>query len=37
VAELAGLGHWWMLQEPALGAAILERFWASLAGGRPSE
>ena len=30
VAELAGLGHWWMLQDPAQGAAMLERFWASL-------
>jgi pimeloyl-ACP methyl ester carboxylesterase len=27
VAELAGLGHWWMLlQDPARGAAMLERF-----------
>lgn len=30
VAELAGLGHWWMLQDPALGAAVLEEFWATL-------
>jgi hypothetical protein len=30
VAELAGLGHWWMLQDPARGVAMLERFWASL-------
>jgi len=30
VAELDGLGHWWMLQDPARGAAVLERFWASL-------
>ena len=30
VAELAGLGHWWMLQDPPQGAAMLERFWASL-------
>jgi pimeloyl-ACP methyl ester carboxylesterase len=29
-AELAGLGHWWMLQDPARGAAMLERFWASV-------
>lgn len=28
--ELAGLGHWWMLQDPAGGAAVLERFWESL-------
>lgn len=27
--ELAGLGHWWMLQDPARGATMLERFWAS--------
>jgi pimeloyl-ACP methyl ester carboxylesterase len=30
VAELPGLGHWWMLQDPARGAAVLEEFWASL-------
>jgi pimeloyl-ACP methyl ester carboxylesterase len=30
VAELAGVGHWWMLQDPAPGVAALERFWASL-------
>jgi pimeloyl-ACP methyl ester carboxylesterase len=30
VAELDGLGHWWMLQDPALGAAVLEEFWATL-------
>lgn len=30
VAELPGLGHWWMLQDPARGAAVLEDFWASL-------
>jgi hypothetical protein len=30
VAELAGVGHWWMLQDPARGAAVLEEFWASL-------
>jgi pimeloyl-ACP methyl ester carboxylesterase len=29
-AELAGVGHWWMLQDPAAGAAMLEDFWASL-------
>lgn len=27
---LAGLGHWWMLQDPARGAAALARFWATL-------
>lgn len=30
MADLAGLGHWWMLQDPARGAGMLERFWASL-------
>lgn len=27
---LEGLGHWWMLQDPARGAAALTRFWATL-------
>jgi pimeloyl-ACP methyl ester carboxylesterase len=31
VAELDGVGHWWMLQDPAQGARVLETFWASLA------
>ena len=30
VAELDGVGHWWMLQDPARGAQVLEEFWASL-------
>ncbi|MHB8466159.1 MAG: alpha/beta fold hydrolase [Acidimicrobiales bacterium] len=30
VGELDGVGHWWMLQDPARGAAVLEEFWASL-------
>ncbi|MGH3912024.1 MAG: alpha/beta fold hydrolase [Pseudonocardiaceae bacterium] len=30
VAELVGLGHWWMLQDPAQGADLLGEFWASL-------
>ena len=30
VAELAGLGHWWMLQDPAKGASVLQKFWSSL-------
>jgi pimeloyl-ACP methyl ester carboxylesterase len=30
VTELDGLGHWWMLQDPARGAAVLEEFWATL-------
>ena len=24
---LDGLGHWWMLQDPARGAHVLEAFW----------
>src|SRR5439155_17518198 len=24
---LDGLGHWWMVQDPARGAAALTRFW----------
>jgi pimeloyl-ACP methyl ester carboxylesterase len=27
---LEGLGHWWMVQDPALSAAVLTRFWNSL-------
>jgi pimeloyl-ACP methyl ester carboxylesterase len=27
---LEGLGHWWMLQDPARGAAALTRFWDTL-------
>ena len=27
---LDGLGHWWMVQSPARGAAALTRFWKSL-------
>jgi pimeloyl-ACP methyl ester carboxylesterase len=30
VTELDGLGHWWMLQDPARGAAVLEEFWSGL-------
>jgi pimeloyl-ACP methyl ester carboxylesterase len=30
VADLAGLGHWWMLQDPAKGAAALTEFWTGL-------
>lgn len=26
--ELDGLGHWWMLHDPARGARLLEDFWA---------
>jgi len=31
IEVLDGLGHWWMLQDPARGAAMLTRFWGSLA------
>jgi pimeloyl-ACP methyl ester carboxylesterase len=27
---LDGLGHWWMLQDPARGAAVLTSFWDTL-------
>lgn len=30
VAVLQGLGHWWMIQDPAAGAAALQEFWSSL-------
>jgi pimeloyl-ACP methyl ester carboxylesterase len=30
VAVLEGLGHWWMIQDPAAGAAELWKFWSSL-------
>jgi pimeloyl-ACP methyl ester carboxylesterase len=30
VEQLDGVGHWWMLQDPARGAHVLESFWASL-------
>jgi pimeloyl-ACP methyl ester carboxylesterase len=30
VAVLQGLGHWWMIQGPAAGAAALREFWSSL-------
>ncbi|MDY7086582.1 MAG: alpha/beta hydrolase [Actinomycetota bacterium] len=29
-AALNGLGHWWMLQDPARSARVLADFWASL-------
>jgi pimeloyl-ACP methyl ester carboxylesterase len=28
---LDGFGHWWMLQDPDRGAAVLREFWATLA------
>jgi pimeloyl-ACP methyl ester carboxylesterase len=30
LVELDGLGHWWMLQDPARGAEMLSEFWSSL-------
>ena len=30
VAVLQGLGHWWMIQDPAAGAAALQKLWGSL-------
>jgi pimeloyl-ACP methyl ester carboxylesterase len=30
MVEMPGIGHWWMLQDPALGAAVLAKFWASV-------
>jgi pimeloyl-ACP methyl ester carboxylesterase len=27
---LGGLGHWWMIEDPARGAEVLTRFWAGL-------
>lgn len=29
VVHLAGVGHWWMCENPALGAETLETFWAN--------
>ncbi len=33
IALLQGLGHWWMMQDPAAGAAALQKFWGSLTSG----
>ena len=30
VAVLAGLGHWWMMEDPVAGAAALRGFWSTL-------
>ncbi len=30
VARLPGLGHWWMVEDPAAGALALTTFWDSL-------
>jgi pimeloyl-ACP methyl ester carboxylesterase len=31
IVTLDGLGHWWMLQDPARAATTLNQFWATLA------
>ena len=28
--DLPGVGHWWMLENPELGASTLEAFWATV-------
>jgi pimeloyl-ACP methyl ester carboxylesterase len=30
VEVLGGLGHWWMVQDPARGARVLREFWAEV-------
>jgi pimeloyl-ACP methyl ester carboxylesterase len=30
VGLLNGLGHWWMLQDPAAGADVLRSFWSTI-------
>ena len=30
VAHLAGVGHWWMCEDPTSGASALEAFWETL-------
>ena len=30
VVVLDGLGHWWLLEDPAAGAAVLQAFWNEL-------
>lgn len=30
VEVLEGLGHWWMTEDPARGAAVLTGFWATV-------
>lgn len=29
IADLEGLGHWWMLEDPRLAAQVLESFWSA--------
>jgi hypothetical protein len=33
VETLEGVGHWWMAEDPAAAATLLERFWSSVEGG----
>jgi pimeloyl-ACP methyl ester carboxylesterase len=35
IAELPGLGHRWMLEDPALAARALERFWTTTTSKEP--
>jgi pimeloyl-ACP methyl ester carboxylesterase len=37
VALLQGLGHWWMIQDPAAGADTLREFWSSCEERRTSK
>jgi pimeloyl-ACP methyl ester carboxylesterase len=30
VAALDGVGHWWMLQDPARGVSVIEEFWSTV-------
>lgn len=30
VSILKGVGHWWMIEDPGAGAAVLNEFWAGL-------
>jgi pimeloyl-ACP methyl ester carboxylesterase len=30
IEVIDGLGHWWILQDPARAAATLQSFWASV-------
>jgi hypothetical protein len=30
IRRLEGLGHWWLVEDPARGAAVLQEFWDSV-------
>jgi pimeloyl-ACP methyl ester carboxylesterase len=30
IESLEGMGHWWMLQDPAAAAALLTSFWSTV-------